>query len=136
MSHDAMSPRWTVESAVARLNALARRQQRRSGGLPMRFCRFPTCRVPRSRKQFCKGCREWTWAAVCAHPAMDEVLLTVWALSQIEGKPNLSRVIPDRLKAAFRRARKLGYVVVDDKGVYLDDLGSAYLGERGYQGTL
>lgn len=63
---------------------------------------------------------------------MVEVLLTVWALSQVKGPaPKLVAAFPPRLQSALRKARKLGYVVVDAKGTYLDDLGTAYLFEHG-----
>lgn len=62
---------------------------------------------------------------------MLEVLLTVWALGQVKGKaPKLCVAFPARLQSALRKARKLGYVV-DDQGVYLDDLGSHYLCTHG-----
>lgn len=65
---------------------------------------------------------------------MDEVLLTVWALSQETGnKPTLKSAFPKRLQSALRKARKLEYVVVDDQGVYLDEAGSAYLSGKNYR---
>lgn len=68
--------------------------------------------------------------------AMTETLLTVWALSQ-EGAeaPALKDAIPARLQSAFKRARSGGFIVVEAEGarrrVYLDELGAAYLDERG-----
>jgi hypothetical protein len=65
--------------------------------------------------------------------AMDEVLLTVWAMSQETGnKPALKHVFPKRLQSALRKARKLEYIVVDDQGVYLGEEGSAYVIRKGY----
>lgn len=64
---------------------------------------------------------------------MIEVLLTTWALSQMKGKPPpLNRAFPPYLSGALRKARKLGYIEVDDDGCYLDDSGCVYLLERGY----
>lgn len=58
---------------------------------------------------------------------MTEVLLTVWAASQERqlGDTPMSHIIPKRLASTFRKARKLGYVTVDDDGMYLDELGSS-----------
>ena len=66
--------------------------------------------------------------------AMTEVLLTVWALSQEPGnKPALCHAFPKRLQYTLKKARKLEYVVVDDEGCYLDELGSAYLINGNYR---
>jgi len=66
---------------------------------------------------------------------MAEVLLTVWALSQESELPTLKLAFPARLQGAFRKARAFDYIVVEEEGarrrVYLDDLGAAYLDERG-----
>ena len=64
---------------------------------------------------------------------MLEVLLTVWALQQepaVASETPMSHAFPKRLMGTLRKARKLGYVELDDKGLYLDDLGSAYLIEH------
>lgn len=83
----------------------------------------------RSRDGFLSGRRVDT-----CMDAMDEVLLTVWALSQeIGNNPTLNSAFPKRLQSTLRKARKLEYVVVDDQGVYLDEGGSAYLAGKNYR---
>ncbi len=64
---------------------------------------------------------------------MLEVLLTVKALSQeptVARETPMSKAFPKRLAGVLRKARRLGYVVVDDDGVYLDEPGAAYLDEH------
>lgn len=58
---------------------------------------------------------------------MAEVLLTVLALSQEGYTGPLSHAIPKRLQSALRRARKAGFVYVDDHGAYLEEEGTVEL---------
>lgn len=62
---------------------------------------------------------------------MAELLLTVLALSQEGYKGPLAHAIPERLAYTMRKARKLGYVHVDDDGAYLEDEGAVVL-EKGF----
>lgn len=65
-----------------------------------------------------------------------EVLLTVLALSSYPRDAyTLGATFPKRLTGALRKARRLGLVEVDDRGVYLSEEGSAYMDEhaRGMQ---
>lgn len=62
---------------------------------------------------------------------LEEVLLTVLALSQESYKGPLSHAVPPRLSSPLRRARKLGLVHIDDAGVYLEEEGAALLQDFG-----
>lgn len=61
---------------------------------------------------------------------LDEALLTVLALSQESYRGPVKAVVPRRLVATLRAARRQGLVEMDSCGVYLEEPGAAYVDER------
>jgi len=59
--------------------------------------------------------------------SMTELLLTVLALAQESYQGPLNAAVPKRLTSALRRARKSDLVHLDHHGIYLEEMGSAYL---------
>lgn len=55
---------------------------------------------------------------------MAEVLLTAWAAGSLKEPVALSVLFPQRLASPLRRARRLGLVESDVRGVYLTEEGT------------